>query len=402
MKKPSFHIAAPEEIKQAKTTDIYFVRTEQILKARGLDRRVGMAEFTANDLPEGWPWGIFCGLEEVLLLMEGLPVDLKAIPEGTLFEAKDQTGVRVPVMMVEGPYSSFCLYETPMLGMICQATGVATKSARIRQAAGSAQLLAFGTRRMHPAIAPMLDRASYLGGFDAVSNVLGAERIGKPPRGTMPHALIVAFGDPAAAWKAFDGEIEPSVPRIALIDTYSDEKEEALLAAETLKGRLAGVRLDTPGSRRGNMPDLVREVRWELDLRGHRKVRIIVSGGLDEGEIPALMAAGVDGFGVGTAISNAPTVNFAMDLVEMNGAPCAKRGKFGGRKAPWGCPRCLGIRVLPTAERGLRCLACRGKMEPLFRLYLKKGKRVGKLPPVDQLREKVLDQLERLKRSGYG
>ena len=216
----------------------------------------------------------------------------------------------------------------------------------------------------------------------------------------MPHALIVAFGDQKSAWAAFDQVMPPSVPRIALIDTYSDEKQEALLAAQVLGKRLEGIRLDSPSSRRGNLVDLVREIRWELDLRGFKKVQIIVSGGIDEVHIPALVAAGVQGFGVGTAISNAATIDFAMDLVEFEGRPCAKRGKFGGRKTPWACPRCLQFRVKPTAERAIplhvRCPRCKRQMKPMFQPVLKKGKRLGVLPTAKAIRENVLKQLKQL------
>ena len=229
-----FHTTSADDIREGKTTDIYFVRALQVLKAKGLDKQSGVAEFTVGKLPLDWPWGILCGLEEVVALLEGIPVDVAAVPEGTLFPARDTTGVRVPVMMIEGPYGHFCLHETPLLGFLCQATGVATKAARIRCAAPAAEILSFGTRRMHPAIAPMLSRAAYIGGCDAVSSVIGAQAMGKEPRGTMPHSLIVSFRDQRAAWKAFDEVIPASVPRIALVDTYSDEKEEALQAAELL------------------------------------------------------------------------------------------------------------------------------------------------------------------------
>ena len=403
MKLPQFHIASSEEIRKARTTDVYFVRTQGILKAKRLDRRVGLAEFTVDELPRGWPWAVFCGLEEVAALLEGVPVDLNALPEGTLFPARDASGVRVPVLTLEGAYAQFCLYETPVLGMICQATGVATQAARIRQAAEDALVLQFGSRRMHPAISPMIDRASYLGGCDGVSTVLGAQRIGQPPRGTMPHALIVAFGSSEAAWKAFDEVVPASVPRIALVDTYSDEKEEALRAAALLGRRLAGVRLDTPSSRRGNFADLVREVRWELDVRGYRHVRIFLSGGIREEQIPALREAGAAGFGVGTSITNAPTVDFSMDLVEMEGRPCAKRSRLGGRKSVWACSRCLVYRVLPAARggrsaqaRATRCPSCRGRMQSMLKPVLRSGRAIRRLPKVDGIRSYVLNQLRRL------
>ncbi len=396
MSRPKFHVAPPEAIKKGKTTDIYFIRALQVLKAKGLDRQVGLAELTVSGLPRAWPWAVFCGLEETVSLLEGLPVDLEALPEGTIFPARDYTGARIPVLTVEGPYGSYCQYETPLLGMICQATGVATQAARVRKAAGSALILGFGTRRMHPAITPMLDRASFLGGCDGVSNAFGAEFIGEAPRGTMPHALIIAFGQAEKAWAAFDEVMPPSVPRFALVDTYSDEKEEVLRAARLLGKRLQGVRLDTPGSRRGNFPDLVREVRWELDLRGFRHVQILVSGGIGEAEIPALVKAGAAGFGVGTSISNAPTVDFALDLVELNGRPCAKRDRLGGRKSVWSCARCGAFLVQPAGVgKGPACPGCRGKMVSVLRKVLKSGRRVGRQPTVAQIRSTVLNQLRR-------
>lgn len=400
MKDFSFHIAGTREIREGQTTDIYFARTLEILKAKGLHRQPVWAEWTVGELPAGWPWGIFCGLEEVVHLLERIPVHLWALPEGTLFPALDAVGVRVPVMAVEGAYGEFCLYETPLLGLTCQATGVATQAARIRLAAGQAQVLAFGIRRMHPALAPMLDRASYVGGCDGVSSLIGARLVGKEPQGTMPHALVIALGSPEAAWKAFDQRMPASVPRIALVDTYSDEKEETLRAVELLGKRLAGVRLDTPDSRRGCLADLVREIRWELDLRGHRQVEIFVSGGLEEGQVASLRAAGASGFGVGTCISNAPTVNFAMDLVERQGRPCAKRGKLGGAKMPFRCPRCLAWRVVPFSKQSPapRCSGCRRSMAPMLRRILRRGRRVGRRPQVKSIRLEVLDQLSIINR----
>ncbi|MGC8936129.1 MAG: nicotinate phosphoribosyltransferase, partial [Candidatus Methanomethylicaceae archaeon] len=325
-----FHVATDEEIKSGQTSDIYYLRTKKIIEDKGIDKRV-TAEVTVGRLPENWKWGVLCGLEEVVNLYEGLPVDLYAIPEGTLFPTKDLRGFRVPQMAVVGPYGSFVSVETATVGLICQASGVATAAARVKKAAKGKEVFAFGIRRMHPAISPMLDRAAYIGGFDGVSGVLGAKLIGIPPSGTMPHPLILLFGDQRSAWSAFDEVIEPTVPRIALVDTLWDEKYESVLAADTLRDRLSGVRLDTPGSRRGDFLEIVREVRWELDIRGYRHVKIYVSGGLDEKSVGRLAEGPVDGFGVGTFVSNAPTIDFSMDIVEVEGKPLAKRGKFSGK-----------------------------------------------------------------------
>jgi len=391
-----FHVASDDEIKRGGTTDIYFARTKQILEAKGLDKVRVVAEVTSGKLPENWEWGVFCGVEEAMRLFEGYPVDVHSMREGSIFRPFDHYGVRVPLMSIEGAYASFCTLETPLLGFLCQASGAATMAARIRRAAGDKSLMAFGIRRMHPALSPMLDRATYIGGFDGVSSLSGAKAIGKEPTGTMPHSLIIIFGDQVEAWSAFDELMPANVPRIALVDTYFDEKAEALMAAEALGDRLQGVRLDTPSSRKGNFAELIREVRWELDARGYKHVKIVASGGLNDENIRELVEAGADGFGVGTSISNAPTIDFAMDIVEVEGKPAAKRGKLGGRKQVWRCPRCLIDLVRVAAEPQPKCPNCGGGTEAALKPLIKNGKLLEEPPPVDVIREHVLAQLRKL------
>ena len=391
-----FHHATDEEIKSGLTTDVYFSRTKQIIEAKKLDRLNALAEVTSGKLPDGWPWGVLCGIEEVAHLFEGVPVDVYAMPEGSVFYSADYRGVREPVMFIDGPYGDYCLLETPMLGLICQASGAASRAARIKRVAGEKAVVAFGIRRMHPALSPMLDRAAYIGGFDGVSSLKGAEIIGEKPMGTMPHALIIMFQNQVEAWKAFDEIISPDVPRVALVDTYYDEKIESIMAAEALKDQLHGVRLDTPGSRKGNFVEIIREVRWELDVRGYKNVKIFVSGGLDEETVEVLGEAGAEAFGVGTAVSNAPTVNFAMDIIGLEGRLVAKRGKLGGKKQVWRCPECLVDAVLPFDLPKPECAECRGETEPMLKPLIKWGKIVAELPEPKEIRRYVLGQIGKL------
>jgi nicotinate phosphoribosyltransferase len=390
-----FHTSSEGEIKQGGTTDVYFVRTKQVLEARSLEKTHVTAEVTSGNLPENWPWGVLCGVEELARLFEGIPVDVYSMPEGAAFYSTDYKGFREPVVRIEGPYGEFCVYETPLLGLICQASGIATRAARIRKIAKNRNLISFGIRRMHPAVSPMIDRAAFIGGFDAVSCLAGAKAIETKPVGTMPHALIIVIGDQIEAWKAFDSVVEDDVPRVALVDTYSDEKMEAIMAAETLKN-LKAVRLDTPSSRKGDFAELVREVRWELDLRGYDYVQIFVSGGLNEESVKQLSEAGAEAFGVGTYVSNSPTVNFAMDIVEMNGELCAKRGKLGGKKEVWRCQKCLTDIVLPYNKPQPECPKCLGKTERMLKPLIEKGKVIAKLPKPKEIRKYVLKQLEEL------
>lgn len=388
-----FWIAKEEEIKRGEVTDVYFLRTERILEARGLANKRVVAEVTASRLPENWEWGVLCGVEEVVRLLEGLPVTVYGMQEGTVFRPRDRRGYKVPVMVVEGPYGAFCRYETPLLGLLCQASGIATRAARIRKLAGDKLLLSFGIRRMHPGIAPMIDRAAYIGGVDAVSCVLSAKLLKKPAVGTMPHALIIVVGDQIEAWRAFDEVVESEVPRIALVDTYFDEKVEAIMAAEALGERLWGVRLDTPSSRRGSYAEIIREVRWELDVRGFKHVKIVVSGGITERNIRELIEAGAEAFGVGTWLSNAPVVDFALDLVEVEGHPAAKRGKLGGKKQVWRCWHCFLDELQPYEQPAPTCPNCGRTMEPLLKPLLVNGESKP-LPSIDEIRAHVLNQLK--------
>ncbi len=389
-----FHIASDEDIKSGNTTDVYFDRTEKILEKEGVTDRKVVAEVTSGSLPNDWPWAVFSGLDEIATLFEGVPIDVWAFPEGTIFRPYDSKGVKVPLIVIEGSYYDFARLETPMLGLGCHASGVSTKSARIKKIAGDDQVLAFGIRRMHPALAPMLDRAAYIGGLDAVSSLAGADEIGKEPSGTMPHALMITIGDQVQAWEAFDEHIPQDVPRIALVDTYSDEKEEAIKAAEALRENLDGVRLDTPGSRKGDFAELISEVRWELDIRGFEHVDIIASGGLDEYSIPRLAEAGADAFGVGTSVTNARVLNLAMDIIEVEGKPAAKRGKFGGKKDIWRCKNCLENVVTKSGSEKPDCPKCGGETEPAMEKLIENGEIVRDLPSPDDIQDYVLSQLD--------
>src|SRR6184192_354947 len=157
-----FYVATSEEIRDGRTTDVYFLRTLDILKKAGKDRTRVVAEVTAGTLPNGWPWGILCGVEEAVHLLKGRPVSLWSLPEGSLFPARTARGISVPVMILEGAYGDWAVYETPVLGLICQASGIATKASRLRKLAAGKQLLSFGVRRMHPDRA--VDRAVRLRG----------------------------------------------------------------------------------------------------------------------------------------------------------------------------------------------------------------------------------------------
>jgi nicotinate phosphoribosyltransferase len=347
-----FETVSDELIQNGECTDIYFMRTEEILAAEKINPRVTM-EVTASSLPDNW--AVFCGLADVLVLLDGTPVTVDAMPEGTIFYRNE------PVLRITGKYRDFCRYETAILGFLCHASGIATAAAHIKIAAAGRPVYSFGSRRQHPAIAAMIERAAWIGGVDGVSNTCAPE--GMPIVGTMPHAFVMCYPKPDDAWRSFAKYAPRNVPRIMLCDTYCDEKSESLRAAEC--GATA-VRLDTPRSRRGNMRAIIEEVRWELDAHGHKDVKIFLSGGVTREDVTAYRDC-IDAFGVGGAIANAPVIDFGMDIVEIDGEPKAKRGKRSGVKQVW--TRKSGEHVvLPASQTGPK------GTKPLVETYIDNGK----------------------------
>jgi nicotinate phosphoribosyltransferase len=359
-------------------TDKYFVWTEKVLKAKNVNPKV-VAEVTTSG------WGVFAGLNDVLKLLEGLPVDVYAMPEGSVFFPHE------PVITIVGNYLDFARFETSILGFICHASAVATQAFRFKLAAKDKEVFSFGTRRMHPAIAAAIERAAYIGGVDGVSNFSAEKYLGIPSMGTMPHAMIICFGDQVKAWRSFDEVVDADVPRTMLVDTYFDEKTETVMAVENVEN-VTAVRLDTPSSRRGKFRKIIEEVRWELDIRGKRDVRIFVSGGLSLKDVLELRDI-VDAFGVGTAISGAGPIDFALDIVEKEGKFVAKRGKRGGMKQVY-----RDWEKLEDEVRLFKDEPAEGK-EPMLRKVIEKG-RVLAEANMDEARKLALKQMEIIRRLG--
>jgi nicotinate phosphoribosyltransferase len=378
-----FHTASDADIRSGVVSDVYFARTVEILTARR-DRKRVKAEVYIKSLPEEWSWGVLAGIEEVAGLLEGLPINAWSMDEGTIFAPYE------PVLVLEGTYVEWAQYETAILGLLCQASGVATKAARCKKAAGERQLISFGARRMHPALAPMIERSAFIGGCDGVAVTKSAELIDADPMGTIPHSLVLMIGDTVEALRAFHEVVDPKVRRVALIDTLQDEKFEAIRVAEALGKDLHAVRLDTPSSRRGDFYRILEEVRWELDLRGFQHVKLIASGGIDEYEILRLNPL-VDSYGVGTSLASAPVLNFGLDIMEIEGQPMAKRGKWSGAKAVYRRRTSLDTRVLPVAAPPP---ADGGPWDRLLKPLVEGGRVVRDLPPPRTIRDFVLDQLK--------
>lgn len=310
--------AQHEEIISGATTDVYFVKTQEILIAKKLADTVVTAEIFARRE------GIMAGTIEAMGLLSSCPVQVWALPEGQAFAPKEV------VMRITGKYSEFGIYETALLGILASSCGWAAAAAEVKRAAGDKTVLCFGARHVHPAVAPVMERAAVVGGVDGASCILGAKLAGVEPAGTVPHAIFLIMGDTVEVAKAYHEVMPPAAARTVLVDTFKDEAEEALRVARALGPALQGIRLDTPSERGGVTPGLVREVRARLDQAGYKHVRIFVTGGLDPDKVISLKEAGADAFGVGSYISGAPAIDMTMDIKEIAGSPIAKRGRIPG------------------------------------------------------------------------
>ncbi len=375
--KKDFLISSDEEIKKGLVTDAYFERTEEVLKKSEENPYVVMELFLRFFPNPDYTFGLFLGSSEVAKLLEGIPVEVDAMEEGEIFFPLE------PVLTVRGNYVDFARYETAIIGFVSFFSGVGTKASRIKLASDGKEVYSFGTRRQHPVLAPAIEYASYIAGLDGVSNVLGAQHLGIKASGTMPHALILTMGSDRRAFEYFDRYIDESVPRIALVDTFGSPVKESLEALDVLGDRLYGIRIDSK-----DYVDCIPEIRWLFKQKGVENLKIYLSGGLDEYEVERLRSY-VDGFGVGTRLANAPVLDFALKIVEVNRIPLAKVGNLSGEKQVYraeGYNDILTLKTKPSPER------YKSLLKPLIR----DGKIVREKEEIATIRDRVVGNLNHL------
>jgi nicotinate phosphoribosyltransferase len=333
--------------------------------------------------------------------------EIRAVPEGTVIFPDE------PMLEVSGPVIEAQLLESALLNACHLQSVLASKAARMVLAAQGRDLAEFGLRRSHGTDAALkAARCSWIAGFGSTSDVLAARAYGIPVSGTMAHSFVTAFDDELEAFRAYARAFPDSA--ILLIDSYDtlEGARKAVTVARELAGRghaLAGVRLDS-----GDLLGVSREVRRILDDAGFPRVRIVASGGLDEHDIAALVAAGapVDSFGVGTRLNvsaDAPSLDLVYKLVRYGERDVLKlsEGKETrvGAKALY---RSIGVDGLMVGD----ALALEEETPPpggesLLQVVMREGKLVHPHPALPHIRRHCAaqlatlpDQLKRLK--GHG
>jgi nicotinate phosphoribosyltransferase len=254
------------------------------------------------------------------------------------------------VLTIEGDYGLFAHLETVYLGSLARRTLIMRNVTEVVAAAAGKAILYFPARHDHWRVQTGDGWAAHVAGAIGVSTDAQASWWGGRGVGTIPHALIAAFGgDTVAAARAFADRFAGELNVTVLVDFDNDSVATAVAVADALGDDLWGVRLDTSEQlvdraladdpepehrRRGVTPALVRRVRDALDAAGHARVRIAVSGGFDAERIRRFEAekVAVDVYGVGSALVRGSN-DFTADVVRVDGRPCAKVGR-GERPNP--------------------------------------------------------------------
>src|SRR5665213_2919482 len=326
-----------EKMRDGYYSDTYFNRAREILERDNYHPRVRMQIFQRST-------SVLCGIDEAIAILKLCSgrhdgtrwrdgwnqLDVHALYDG------DHIAPFESVLTIEGSYDIFAHLETPYLGVLSRRTRIATNARAIVDAAGGKEVLFFPARFDHHLVQTGDGYAAYISGALGVSTDANAEWWGSRGMGTVPHALIAAYGgDTVRATQKFAQYIDASVNVIALVDFDNDCAGTSLAVARALGDRLWGVRLDTSGTLvdksvipqmgtfkpTGVNAQLVHNVRSALDAEGFQHVKIVVSGGFDAERIRRFEEDRVptDAYAVGSAFfKGAGAFDFTADIVALD------------------------------------------------------------------------------------
>ncbi len=334
-------------------TDRYELTMVAAALADGTASRHCVFELFARRLPDGRRYGVVAGTGRLLEALERFrfsPADLELLarvvdpatlewlrdyrftgdvdgyPEGELYFPGS------PILTVSGTFADAVVLETLSLSIYNHDSAIASAASRMVTAAAGRPLIEMGSRRTHEEAAVASARAAYLAGFGATSNLAAGRRHGIPTAGTAAHSWVLLHDDELSAFRSQVAALGEKTT--LLVDTFDIRQgiEHAITAAGP---GLDAIRIDS-----GDLGELARQARDQLDGLGATGTRIVLSGDLDEYAIASLRAEPVDSYGVGTSVvtgSGHPTGGMVYKLVEVDGRPVSKRSASkesrGGRKS---------------------------------------------------------------------
>jgi nicotinate phosphoribosyltransferase len=324
-----------EKMREGYYTDVYFNFARETLIADGRHPRVVMQVFQKKEAVLG-------GMDEAIAVLKLCSEDWEELTVHALYDGDDISPWET-VMTIEGDYTLFAHLETVYLGVMARRTLVSTNVRRVVEAANGKPILFFPARHDHHRVQTGDGYAAHVAGAIGVSTDAQASWWGGRGVGTVPHALIAAYGgNTVLAATKFAENTEGDVNVVVLVDFENDSVKTSLDVARALGDRLWGVRLDTSRTLvdrslwdemgyfdpRGVNERLVRKVREALDEAGFERIRIVVSGGFDAERIREFEEKGVpvDSYGVGSALLRGEN-DFTADIVLTDGLPSAKVGR---------------------------------------------------------------------------
>jgi len=325
-------------------SDAYFNFAKELLEAEDRHPRVLMQVFQKHD-------SVLGGIDEAIAVLK--VGSGRVTPAGAWMPGWDQLAVHAlhegdpvapyeTVLTIEGDYSLYAHLETVYLGSLARRSLVMRNVQAVVDAARGKPILFFPARHDHWLVQTGDGWSAHIAGAIGVSTDAQASWWGGRGVGTVPHALIAAYGgDTVAAARAFATRFAGEMNVTVLVDFDNDSSRIAVAVADALGADLWGVRLDTSeaivdrcledlgdSAPRGVSIELARRVRAGLDDAGHNETRIVVSGGFDAKRITAFEEAGapVDAYGVGSSLLQGEN-DFTADVVRVGGRPCAKVGR---------------------------------------------------------------------------
>lgn len=331
-----FHLPV-DKMREGYYSDKYFVRARDLLRKDGAGHRprVTMRVFGKSHAYLG-------GIDEAIAILKLCAERWDELVVHALYDGEEIQPWET-VLLIEGPYDAFAVLETLYLGVLARRTRVGTNTRQVVEAAKPKEVMFFPARHDHWLVQTGDGYAAHIAGAIGVSTDAQASWWGSEGIGTVPHALIAAYGgDTVLASRKFAELMDPSIRLITLVDFDNDCVGTSLAVARALGDRLYGVRLDTSETLvdksvipqmgtfkpTGVNPQLVRNVRDALDVHGFRHVKIVVSGGFTVEKIRQFEQQGVpaDAYGVGSSLFQG-RFDFTADVVMLEGKPCAKVGR---------------------------------------------------------------------------
>ena len=329
-----FHLPV-EKMREGYYSDKYFVRARDLLRRDKHRPRVTMQVFGKSHAYLG-------GIDEAIAILKLCAEQWDELVVHALYDG-DEIKPWESVLLIEGPYDAFAVLETLYLGVLARRTRVGTNTRMVVEAAKPKEVMFFPARHDHWLVQTGDGYAAHIAGAIGVSTDAQASWWGSEGVGTVPHALIAAYGgDTVLASRKFAETSDPAIRLITLVDFDNDCVGTSLAVARDLGDRLYGVRLDTSETLvdksvipqmgtfkpTGVNPELVRNVRRALDAEGFHHVKIVVSGGFNIEKIRDFehQRVPVDAYGVGSSLFQG-RFDFTADVVMLEGKPCGKVGR---------------------------------------------------------------------------